>query len=148
MMDWASARSRVSYFKEAKETWWGGQVMIWAVGLRGAVAYGLAVNLPQIDAESDDGIPAIETATLVVVVLSTLLFGGATGPLLRLLELQGVDDDELGAMGYAEMHDASPTSAMQVRTMTPPSATQLRAPCRDVGRQIVPLASCLGARDA
>ena len=48
-------------------------------GLRGAVAYGLAVNLPNIDAESDDGIPAIESATLVIVLVSTLLFGGITG---------------------------------------------------------------------
>lgn len=62
--------------------------MVWAVGLRGAVAYGLAVNLPQIEGESDEGIPAIESATLVIVVLSTLIIGGATGPLLRLFNLQ------------------------------------------------------------
>jgi hypothetical protein len=64
------------------------QSMIWAVGLRGAVAYGLALNLPQIEGESDEGIPAIESATLVIVVASTLLLGGATGPLLRYLDLQ------------------------------------------------------------
>ena len=62
--------------------------MIWAVGLRGAVAYGLALNLPQIEGESDDGIPAIESATLVIVVASTLILGGATGPLLRYFDLQ------------------------------------------------------------
>ena len=62
--------------------------MIWAVGLRGAVAYGLALNLPQIEGESDEGIPAIESATLVIVVASTLILGGATGPLLRYFELQ------------------------------------------------------------
>jgi NhaP-type Na+/H+ or K+/H+ antiporter len=62
--------------------------MIWAVGLRGAVAYGLALNLPQIEGESDEGIPAIESATLVTVVLSTLILGGATGPLLRFFDLQ------------------------------------------------------------
>ena len=62
--------------------------MIWAVGLRGAVAYGLALNLPQIEGESDEGIPAIESATLVIVVLSTLILGGATGPLLRYFDLQ------------------------------------------------------------
>ena len=64
------------------------QSMIWAVGLRGAVAYGLALNLPQIEGESDEGIPAIESATLVIVVLSTLILGGATGPLLRFFDLQ------------------------------------------------------------
>ena len=62
--------------------------MIWAVGLRGAVAYGLALNLPQIESESDEGIPAIESATLVIVVLSTLILGSATGPLLRRFDLQ------------------------------------------------------------
>ncbi len=55
------------------------QHTLWACGLRGAVAYGLAVNLPNIDAESDEGIPAIESATLVIVLVSTLLFGGVTG---------------------------------------------------------------------
>lgn len=63
-------------------------MMIWAVGLRGAVAYGLALNLPQIESESDEGIPAIESATLVIVVLSTLILGSATGPLLRRFDLQ------------------------------------------------------------
>ncbi len=55
------------------------QHTLWACGLRGAVAYGLAVNLPNIGAESDEGIPAIESATLVIVLVSTLLFGGITG---------------------------------------------------------------------
>ena len=63
-------------------------MMIWAVGLRGAVAYGLALNLPQIEGESNEGIPAIESATLVIVVLSTLILGSATGPLLRRFDLQ------------------------------------------------------------
>ncbi len=64
------------------------QMMIWAVGLRGAVAYGLALNMPQIEGESDEGIPAIESSTLVIVVLSTLILGSATGPLLRRFDLQ------------------------------------------------------------
>jgi hypothetical protein len=62
--------------------------MVWAVGLRGAVAYGLALNLPQIEGESDEGIPAIESATLVIVMASTLFLGAATGPLLRVFDLQ------------------------------------------------------------
>lgn len=52
---------------------------MWAVGLRGAVAYGLAVNLPQINEESKQGMEAIESATLVIVVISTIVFGGLTG---------------------------------------------------------------------
>ena len=67
---------------------WCVQWMVWAVGLRGAVAYGLALNLPQIEGESDEGIPAIESATLVIVMASTLFLGAATGPLLRFFDLQ------------------------------------------------------------
>ena len=55
------------------------QTIMWAVGLRGAVAYGLAVNLPQINEESNQGMEAIESATLVIVVISTIVFGGLTG---------------------------------------------------------------------
>lgn len=64
------------------------QVMMAAVGLRGAVAYGLALNLPRVvsegtviqpGSEQEQGIPSIEVATLVLVVVSTLLFGGLTG---------------------------------------------------------------------
>ncbi|KAK9915576.1 hypothetical protein WJX75_001018 [Coccomyxa subellipsoidea] len=89
------------------------QWMVWAVGLRGAVAYGLALNLPQIEGESDEGIPAIESATLVIVVASTLFLGAATGPLLRVFDLQGVGDAEVAAAGYAQLHEGvSPTTAM------------------------------------
>ena len=55
------------------------QTIMWAVGLRGAVAYGLAVNLPQLNEESNQGMEAIESATLVIVVISTIVFGGLTG---------------------------------------------------------------------
>ncbi|KAK9809257.1 hypothetical protein WJX72_012251 [[Myrmecia] bisecta] len=82
------------------------QTVMWAVGLRGAVAYGLAVNLPQIDAESNEGIPAIESATLVVVIVSTLLFGGLTGPLLQFFGLRGVDDQYVHTLGYQDQHPA------------------------------------------
>ena len=53
--------------------------MLWAVGLRGAVAYGLVVNLPRTDEPGQYGIPAIETATLLIVVASTLILAPATG---------------------------------------------------------------------
>ena len=55
------------------------QTMMWAVGLRGAVAYGLAMNLPASGSVTGIGIPAVESATLVVVLATTLVFGGATG---------------------------------------------------------------------
>lgn len=41
-----------------------------AVGLRGAVAYGLVIQIKN---------DAIETATLFIVVVTTLVLGGLTG---------------------------------------------------------------------
>ncbi|KAA6419187.1 MAG: CPA1 family transporter: sodium ion proton, partial [Trebouxia sp. A1-2] len=88
------------------------QHTLWACGLRGAVAYGLAVNLPNIGAESDEGIPAIESATLVIVLVSTLLFGGITGPMVQHFGLQGLDDMAVHALGYQDLHKSvSPSTA-------------------------------------
>ena len=67
------------------------QLMLWSAGLRGAVAFGLVLQLrptPGPDQAPQEGLPAIEAATLVIVVTSTLLFGTATGPLLRHLNLE------------------------------------------------------------
>lgn len=49
----------------------------------GAVAYALSAYLSKINPSA-----AIESGTLVIVVLSTIFFGGGTGPLMRLLRLQ------------------------------------------------------------
>ena len=56
------------------------KTMMWLSGLRGAIAYALAVNMPT-------GNRAIETTTLFVVVSTTLVLGGTTGPLLAALNL-------------------------------------------------------------
>jgi NhaP-type Na+/H+ or K+/H+ antiporter len=65
--------------------------MLWSAGLRGAIAFGLVLQLrrpPGPGQPPQEGLPAIEAATLVIVVVSTLVFGTATGPLLRRLNLQ------------------------------------------------------------
>uniref|UniRef100_A0A7S0WVD7 Cation/H+ exchanger transmembrane domain-containing protein n=1 Tax=Pyramimonas obovata TaxID=1411642 RepID=A0A7S0WVD7_9CHLO len=61
------------------------QVMQWACGLRGAIAYALAINMPRGPQPESR---AFETATLMIVVVTTLVLGGATGPLLVLLDLK------------------------------------------------------------
>ena len=66
------------------------QTMQFACGLRGAIAYALALNLPSTH-EGTIGNPAIETATLFTVFFTTIIFGGATGPLLSLLGLSGAN---------------------------------------------------------
>lgn len=79
--------------------------MLWAVGLRGAVAYGLVVNMPsgkEGDDEAGIGIPAIETATLLIAVLSSLVLGSATAPMLRYLDLEGKSDSEIYRRGWEE----------------------------------------------
>ena len=150
------------------------QTVLWACGLRGAVAYGLAVNLPQaglsdswtcllhslsifafsatahmhtsaaaycvgvqavrvgplltvmspvlqIDAESDEGIPAIESATLVIVLVSTLLFGGLTGkPCSCLVCMLPACPCHFQC---SSVHDSSAVSPG-------PSIAKLRLPCR------------------
>ncbi|CAG9463376.1 unnamed protein product [Pedinophyceae sp. YPF-701] len=66
------------------------RVMQWASGLRGAMAYGMAVNMPSFDPYHSDertANPAIESTVLFAAVFSTLVFGSATRPLLNLLGL-------------------------------------------------------------
>ena len=56
------------------------KVMMWLSGLRGAIAFALAVNMPGQN-------KALITTTLFIVVVTTILFGGATAPLLHALGL-------------------------------------------------------------
>eukprot|EP00850_Spirogloea_muscicola_P008104 SM000042S15371 [mRNA] locus=s42:597293:598662:+ [translate_table: standard] len=56
------------------------KLVMWVSGLRGAIAYALAINMPSENL-------ALETTTLYIVVTTTLIFGGATGPLVRSLGL-------------------------------------------------------------
>ncbi|KAL4436987.1 hypothetical protein ABPG75_004126 [Micractinium tetrahymenae] len=82
------------------------QKMLLAVGLRGAVAYGLVINLPRSDCPGETGVPAIETAALLIVVVTTLGLGSATGPLLRHWELEGKDDAALYGLSWAGLSDS------------------------------------------
>ncbi|GMH41763.1 hypothetical protein BSKO_09673 [Bryopsis sp. KO-2023] len=77
------------------------QTMQWACGLRGAVAYALAAYMAKLPKAQPA--EALETATLIVVVVSTIGFGGGTGPLMKWLKLQGADDTDIANMGYDEL---------------------------------------------
>ena len=67
------------------------QLMHAACGLRGAVAYALAVNMPSAGA-GERGSRAIETGTLTICLITTLVFGGLTLPLMKRLDLHDTND--------------------------------------------------------
>ncbi|KAI8109532.1 hypothetical protein M9434_000814 [Picochlorum sp. BPE23] len=101
--------------------------MMWAVGLRGAVAYGLVVNMPSGEEKEDGaegiGIPAIETATLLIAVTSSLALGSATGPLLRYLDLEGKSDAEIYKQGWEDAHPDSLQTQSDAQFDTESSST-------------------------
>uniref|UniRef100_A0A7S3D0U5 Sodium/hydrogen exchanger n=1 Tax=Palpitomonas bilix TaxID=652834 RepID=A0A7S3D0U5_9EUKA len=58
------------------------QVVMWWSGLRGAIAYALAINFPLTEHKA-----YIQATTLVIVLSTTLIFGGTTAPILKGLKL-------------------------------------------------------------
>jgi len=68
------------------------QIMHWLCGLRGAVAYALAVNMPSTRA-NERGSRAVETGTLFICLVSTLVLGGGMFPMLKRLGLHDPSDE-------------------------------------------------------
>lgn len=116
------------------------QMMQWACGLRGAIAYALSVNMPRGDQRQAR---AFEDTTLAIVIFSTLVFGGATGPLLKYLRLResdtleddvdeglnyrALDGDMAGAAPSVELEEESMESRKEVDgTATADEASKLR----------------------
>jgi len=66
------------------------QVVMWFVGLRGAMAFALSL-----DTHTEHAL-SIHTTTLFIVLLTVMVMGGATGPLLLLLDVkpQSAEDEE------------------------------------------------------
>lgn len=56
---------------------WCGQVVIWFAGLRGAIAFALAQNMPGERAD------VYTTTTLCICIATTLVCGGLTEPVLE-----------------------------------------------------------------
>jgi len=76
------------------------QVMIWFAGLRGAIAFALALNIPT----SLPGQASIVTTTLFIVFFTTLVLGGLTETVMlrlglgRELVVKIVDSDEMRSL--------------------------------------------------
>lgn len=68
------------------------QLIMWFSGLRGAVAFALSLNFPSVNG-SDDTRRAVISTTLAVVLFTVIVLGGGTMPLLRLLRVEGADED-------------------------------------------------------
>lgn len=67
------------------------QIMLWWAGLRGAIAFALSMDIQTPSANE------LRSTTLIVVVLSILIFGGSTTYALRRLKIRtGVDIDHDG----------------------------------------------------
>ena len=66
-------------------------LQLWFAGLRGAVAYACAREFPDVYGHRDDFI----AATMVIVVITIVLMGGATEPLMDRLGIRmNVDTEE------------------------------------------------------
>ena len=65
--------------------------VLWFAGLRGAVAYACVRSFPNVYGHADE----FTAATMVIVLISIIVMGGATETLLQFLGIEmGVDEDE------------------------------------------------------
>jgi len=71
------------------------QVMMWFAGLRGAIAFALAITVPSTTA----GQPYIVTTTLFIVFFTTLLCGGTTERALTFLDIKKPEVDPQSETG-------------------------------------------------
>lgn len=66
------------------------QVMMWFSGLRGAIAFALALYIPE---EEDNNADIIFSTTLSVIIFTTTVMGCGTAPLLRALKMPSVEPE-------------------------------------------------------
>lgn len=101
------------------------QKALWFSGLRGAMAFALALQATH-DLPGNHG-RTIFTATIAIVILTVLLIGGSTSTMLEALEVTG-DSNNPAALGenleeeieylapdFVEENDSSPTQNLRMR---------------------------------
>jgi len=81
----------------------GSQVTMWNAGLRGAIAFALAMEFPNVNKHQYEMI----NTTMWVIITTIFLHGGATVPLLKLFKLRMVDSLSPAAQEtHAKIHTA------------------------------------------
>uniref|UniRef100_A0A8D8S6Z1 Sodium/hydrogen exchanger n=1 Tax=Cacopsylla melanoneura TaxID=428564 RepID=A0A8D8S6Z1_9HEMI len=66
--------------------------IMWFSGLRGAISYALSLHLEF----SDETRHVIITSTLIIVLVTTLVFGGSTMPLMKILQTSSSNSNKSG----------------------------------------------------
>lgn len=89
--------SNCANLKRKRIIGWRKQIIIWFSGLRGAIAFALAIDMYQIeiDGSSITGTPyaaQFMSTTLAIVMITTFIMGGLTQPLLEVLKLNKEDE--------------------------------------------------------
>ncbi|TMW57626.1 hypothetical protein Poli38472_003551 [Pythium oligandrum] len=70
---------------------WKYMVVIWFSGLRGAIAFALALN---VQTSNSEHAAILKSSTLFTVLFTTVFFGMGTGPLLRILKLDNAIEEK------------------------------------------------------
>ena len=100
------------------------QGVMWFAGLRGAVAFALAMALPRWDADPNDSqsqtAGIIQSTTLAIVMFTTFFLGGTTDKLLSHLDMKGAG---AGGGGHGAAGAGAGAGALRGRR---PSETDLR----------------------
>jgi NhaP-type Na+/H+ or K+/H+ antiporter len=86
----------------------GSQVVMWNAGLRGAIAFALAVEFPNANKHQF----LIINTTMAIIILTIFGHGGATVPLLKLFKLRAVDQDAAFKPHNAEEMPTTPKSGI------------------------------------
>ena len=93
--------------------------VIWFSGLRGAIAFSLALN---VRATSAHHAGVMRSSTIFTVMFTTLIFGMGTSPMLRFLNLTGKgEEDALEDDKSREMTSTSSSNAEKASTYLPPT---------------------------
>lgn len=89
--------------------------MIWFSGLRGAIAYALAEEFPDTHGNKD----LVKTTTIVIVLITVIVGGGLTAPMIKLLKIRRLTADELRMMVPPVGDGMHPCVKLDMRYITP-----------------------------